>query len=337
MRSRDAFAFAAIVVASIVAAPFVRAQPAPFVDFKAEDIDKSLKVGYGLVIANMNGDDKPDVLVAQPAVTWTGAIATKLADPRFAGAEFGISVWVEGFGEIVTRAPDRLLLPASNQKLWTAAGIHLSLPPDFTFRTQLMTTGTVRDGVLSGDLYVIATPGARLPKLDGAIFSYPEVAADLRRLGIENLQDIEAMRIAGRGVLGPLFDLGPAPPNSDYFPILDQRAPRARFRGDQVFELREMRDALEPVLALLDGETRTPLERIKTTARTQPPRVGRAAGASEALAVMQGSSPASAVHLSAGRRANALAARALASNCRGSEALFVNAVTDVVHTASPHL
>src|SRR5438477_7401366 len=79
---------------------------------------------------------QPDVATTTPAPAWAAAIATKLADPRLAGNDFSISIWVDGFGEIVSRAPDRLLMPASNQKLWTAAGIQLSLPPDFTFRTQ---------------------------------------------------------------------------------------------------------------------------------------------------------------------------------------------------------
>ena len=260
-----------------------------------------------------------DIIVSEPSNPWVSGVSTLFSQEFYAQVRRhlkpdGVLVqWIHAY-EL-----DFALLAS----IFKALGTHF---PDYAVYAWS-----------PGDLYVIATPGARLPKLNQAIFSYPDVAADLRRLGIENLQDIEALRIAGRGVLGPLFDLGPAPANSDYFPILDQRAPRARFRGDQVFELREMRDALEPVLALLDGETRTPRERIKNTARTQPPRIGRAAGANEALAVMQGASPASAVHLSAGRRANALAARALASNCRGSEALFVNAVTDVVHAASPHL
>ena len=141
--------------------------------------------------ASVCGAPKPDVVVGQPAVTWAAAIATTLADSRFAGAEWGISVWVEGLGEIVTRAPDRLLMPASNQKLWTAAGIHLSLPPDFTFRTQLMTTGSVRDGVLAGDLFVI---GGGDPTLTtSGAHSLDSLAAEIKRRGID--------RIAGRVVI----------------------------------------------------------------------------------------------------------------------------------------
>ena len=184
-----------------------------------------------------------------------------------------------------------------------------------------------------GDLYVVASAGKKLPGLDATIFGYPLVAADLKRLGIEGLDDLEALRIGGRGVLGPLFDLGAAPANSDYFPILDQRAPRSRFRGDQVFELREMRDALEPVLPLLDGESRTTRARVHAAGRTNPPRITRAFAALEGLAVMQGAPSGAAQHLNAQRRANAIAANALAANCKGSEGVWVNAVTDVVHTA----
>ena len=141
--------------------------------------------------ASVCGATQPDLTTASPAGTWAAAIASKLADPRFTGADFGISVWVEGFGEIVSRAPDRLLMPASNQKLWTAAGIHLSLPPDFTFRTELMTTGTLRDGVLSGDLYVIGGGDPTLTTTGS--HSLDSLAAEIKARGID--------RIAGRVII----------------------------------------------------------------------------------------------------------------------------------------
>ena len=134
---------------------------------------------------------QPDVATTTPAPAWAAAIATKLADPRLAGNDFSISIWVDGFGEIVSRAPDRLLMPASNQKLWTAAGIQLSLPPDFTFRTQVMTTGTLHAGVLSGDLYVIGGGDPTLTTTGS--HSLDSLAAEIKRRGID--------RIAGRVVI----------------------------------------------------------------------------------------------------------------------------------------
>ena len=124
-------------------------------------------------------------------VSWANAIAAKANDPRITGADFGISVWVEGFGEIVARSPDRLLMPASNQKLWTAAGVHLLLPPDFTFRTSLLTTGTVRNGVLSGDLHVVGGGDPTLTTTGP--HSLDSLAAEIKRRGID--------RIAGRVVI----------------------------------------------------------------------------------------------------------------------------------------
>jgi hypothetical protein len=39
------------------------AEPAPFVSFKGEQIDKSLKIGYAVKIVDLNGDAKPDIVV----------------------------------------------------------------------------------------------------------------------------------------------------------------------------------------------------------------------------------------------------------------------------------
>ena len=52
------------LIVGALAAPVVRGQPVPFTKFRAQEIDKTLEVGYGLVICNMNEDDRPDILVA---------------------------------------------------------------------------------------------------------------------------------------------------------------------------------------------------------------------------------------------------------------------------------
>ena len=52
-----------------------------------------------------------------------------------------------------------------------------------------------------------------------------------------------------------------------------------RFRKENVFQLRAMREALEPTLALLDGEERTPRARLGPL-RHADPRIARAAAGS---------------------------------------------------------
>ena len=260
-----------------------------------------------------------DVIVSEPSNPWVSGVSTLFSEEFYGQvkrhlADDGVLVqWIHAY-EL-----DFNLLAS----IFKALGQHF---PDYAVYAWS-----------PGDLYVVATAGAKLPPLNEALFRDPAVAADLRRLGIEGLDDLSALRIGGRAVLGPLFDLAPTPANSDFFPILDQRAPRARFRGDQVFELREMRDALEPLLALLDGEARTPRARAAAIGRTQPPVVARAAAGLEAVAIAQGASVGVATRLSPAARNNALAAHALADRCAGAQLLWLQALAEVVREASPHV
>ena len=50
--------------------------------------------------------------------------------------------------------PDRLLIPASVNKLFTSYSALKRLTPDATFKTTIYVTGVIRDGTLGGDLYI---------------------------------------------------------------------------------------------------------------------------------------------------------------------------------------
>ncbi|CAN5433233.1 hypothetical protein BH18ACT1_BH18ACT1_10450 [soil metagenome] len=115
----------------------------------------------------------------------TAALAERLADPRLAGTVVGASAWVEGFGEVLATNADVPLLPASNQKLYTAIGALAVLGPEATLRTEVRATGDVIDGTLAGDL-VLAGSGDPTLTSRGA-HGLDELAAAVRARGVERL------------------------------------------------------------------------------------------------------------------------------------------------------
>lgn len=187
-----------------------------------------------------------------------------------------------------------------------------------------------------GDLYVVATPQGTLPGLDASVLSFPLMARELERLGIVELQDLASLRVAGRRALEPLFQQSRLPPHSDYLPLLDQRAPRTRFRRDNVFELQAMRGALEPTLAILDQDARVSRARASASG-PKPPRVARAAAGLEAVDIIASTQLPAKGELAEAARLHALALRTLLSGCRGAEGELIASITQVSAAVSPYL
>jgi serine-type D-Ala-D-Ala carboxypeptidase/endopeptidase (penicillin-binding protein 4) len=110
--------------------------------------------------------------------------------------------------------PDRALIPASNEKLYTTAAALLRFGPSATLTTTVRTRSATRidgDGVLHGDLYLV---GAGDPSLgDGAL---RRLAAQLAGQGIRRLTGtvkgdesvFDALRGSADSHFRPDYDLG---------------------------------------------------------------------------------------------------------------------------------
>src|SRR6185295_4347266 len=72
-----------------------------------------------------------------------------------------------------------------------------------------------------GDLIIVAVNGGKVPRADARALANPTLAAELRRFGIRNLDDLLLHRLAGSVVLAPYFASYGMPANSDFNPILD--------------------------------------------------------------------------------------------------------------------
>lgn len=104
---------------------------------------------------------------------------------------------------------------------------------------------------LQGDWIVIADPDGPVPPLaHGLIGARPELEALLGSVDIHGPADIDVRWMGDRASLEAWF-AGLAPrPNSDYFPLLDQRAGRSRFLQLRSNELTQLR----PYAALYHGQ-----------------------------------------------------------------------------------
>lgn len=95
-----------------------------------------------------------------------------------------------------------------------------------------------------GDMVIVARNGSTIPEVGGAPFRSPDFARELARIGVLGLQDVEIRRIASKTLLDPFLKTIPIQANSDYYPILDQNAARARFLRQNVLDLKDL--AMEP-------------------------------------------------------------------------------------------
>lgn len=70
------------------------------------------------------------------------ALEAAVNHPNFTDLDVGVSVWIDGWGEVVTLNPDQRLVPASNEKILVAHAANELLDPDATFDTTIERVGS---------------------------------------------------------------------------------------------------------------------------------------------------------------------------------------------------
>ena len=95
---------------------------------------------------------------AQTEAELRSTLEQTIGERGWGDAEWGVLVHSLDAGEtLFERNADLPLAPASNLKILTSAAALEVLGPEYRFQTYLLTDGTVRDGVLHGDLIVYGT------------------------------------------------------------------------------------------------------------------------------------------------------------------------------------
>ena len=107
------------------------------------------------------------------------------------------------------------------------------------------------------DLLIVAKANGQLPAAGDFVFSQPGLAHELELVNIRSLEDILARRVGSRQALGPLFQQYDIAANSDYAPVLDVNAAKARYMQADAAALTYLSYNRLPVVARL--ERRRPL------------------------------------------------------------------------------
>jgi len=106
-----------------------------------------------------------------------------LADPALTRAHVGLAVQVAETGEVLYELQgEKLFVPASNTKIVTAAVALDALGPAHRWETTFAADGTLTDGVLQGDLWIVGGGDPWLTR--EAVESWPQL---LERAGIRRI------------------------------------------------------------------------------------------------------------------------------------------------------
>jgi serine-type D-Ala-D-Ala carboxypeptidase/endopeptidase (penicillin-binding protein 4) len=121
----------------------------------------------------------PDPTLSAPAAPvppdLTLAVQRFTTDPRVTANRFGLSIWIDGLGEVGAHEPDVPLFPASNQKLLTAMGVLAVLGPDARFTTEVRLAPDGNLVIVAGGDPSLAARGAH---------SLDALAAQVRAAGV---------------------------------------------------------------------------------------------------------------------------------------------------------
>ena len=122
----------------------------------------------------------------------------------------------------------------------------------------------------SGDMVIVAAHQGRVPAPDARAFEYPDLRAELKRFRIENLDDVALHRIGGRAAVMPYFVTQGVEANSDYFPVLEMKAPLARYMQSSTRDFTLLAQAPLPLLPLFDARARAQPDPARLTPGVRP-------------------------------------------------------------------
>lgn len=107
----------------------------------------------------------------------------------------------------------------------------------------------------NNDIIVVAHNSPLSLNIHKHIFESSELAKTLNRIGVETITDLSFRNIGGKKTLEALFNSYKIPANSDYFPVLDEGAVKARYLNRSAKRLLNLHQEPAPIMEILEQNT----------------------------------------------------------------------------------
>jgi spermidine synthase len=174
-----------------------------------------------------------DIIISEPSNPWVSGVASLFTPEFYAQARRALApggVFVQWFHLYET---DRALVSAIVSGVGAAFSDYVLYAAD------------------DSDALLVATASGTLPPPSDALFGWPSMRAELEYLDIRTPAQMQLFRVASRRGYGPLLENGRV--NSDYFPMLEFGAARARYENSDDSALIQLARGPLPVLEILSG------------------------------------------------------------------------------------
>ncbi|QJR14571.1 spermidine synthase [Usitatibacter palustris] len=261
---------------------------------------------------------KYDVIVSEPSNPWVSGVATLFSDEFYARMRNHINEggflmqWMHVYEidfDLVSSVLKALGRNFSDYRIYT---------------TQ------------PGDIFIVAARDGKVPELSDDLFQQPKVRERLNRVGYHSLAEMRLDLVATRRVIEPLVNQGRYPMNSDYFPVIDQHAAKARFTKANALEFNNIPKTFIPFGALFGQDSRIQIEELSKPSSVASKRVGEAHVAVEMANVFLTNAPPGKRLAPSGRIQASLAREGL-TNCSLDGTFWVDALEDMLRSVTPVL
>ncbi|MHB8881406.1 MAG: spermine/spermidine synthase domain-containing protein [Thermodesulfovibrionales bacterium] len=174
-----------------------------------------------------------DIIISEPSNPWVSGVAGLFSDEFYRM----ITVHMNRGGLFV----QWMQLYETDMSL--VASVLKAVSRNFSDYVIYATTGV--------NVVIVATNDGAIGSMDPAKLSAPELAAALKRVQIEDMQDIGVRKLGDKKLFDEMLGSFSIRANSDYYPVLDQHAARTRFLGSYALDLLGIAQNTLPVLEML--------------------------------------------------------------------------------------